>query len=276
VLVHEAVNLYIDKHSDRYVLPLLDHFKSTLIVKITAPMIRAAAEEIYPHAGPATRNRQVVTPCQAIINHAADQGLCPKISVRRFPVVKRSRPAGSKSWLAVFQAAARTIGKEDIAIVARMMFETGARIGQASMLTWDDVNLADGYIIFRTAKTGPNGPEESERVAWMTTALLAELANLPRRPYRVFVFGCKDTAQKHWKKVIETGVPKLTTHEAGRHGFGTEMVVRNGVDAATAADAGGWKSKRLMMDTYVHGDRRREVIDKVFGDNRTRKRHNDA
>ena len=41
-------------------------------------------------------------------------------------------------------------------------------------------------------------------------------------------------------------------------------------------DAGGWKSKRLMMDTYVHGDRSREVIDKVFGDNRTRKRHNDA
>jgi len=71
--------------------------------------------------------------------------------------------------------------------------------------------------------------------------------------------------------VANAGIAALTRHKAGRHGFATEMIVRNKVDVAAAAERGGWESKRLMLETYVHGEGGREVIEAVFGEKRRRK-----
>jgi len=43
------------------------------------------------------------------------------------------------------------------------------------------------------------------------------------------------------------------------------MIVRNNVDVATTAEKGRWKSKGLLMETYVHGIEGQSVIDRVFG-----------
>jgi integrase len=271
----EAVGLYLDAGKDsRYVLKALDWFRDTRLAAITPPMVREAAQKLYPGTGPATLNRQGIAPIQAIINHAADKGLCPRLYVRRFPVEKVNRPAGSKAWLAAFQEAARGLGNERIAAMARFMFETGARIGQALELTWDDLRLAEGFAVLRTGKTGRGGPKRSERRAWMTPAMVSEIANLStRHPIKVFGYASRRTIYRAWAAAVEHArIEPLTTHEAGRHGFGTEMVVRNGIDVATAAEAGGWKSKRLMLDTYVSGNTERDVINRVFGKPRTQRK----
>lgn len=104
----EAVALYLDAGRDgRYVLKALDWFKGTKLVKITPPMIRNAAEKLYPGRSGATLNRQGLAPIQAIINYAADKGLCPPVRVRRYPVERKTRPAGTKEWLAAFQRVRR-------------------------------------------------------------------------------------------------------------------------------------------------------------------------
>ncbi|MDZ5697814.1 hypothetical protein [Chelativorans sp. M5D2P16] len=57
--------------------------------------MREAARILYPGASPATWNRQVVTPVRAIINFAAEEGLCDHFRMKRFPEgQKRQRPAG--------------------------------------------------------------------------------------------------------------------------------------------------------------------------------------
>lgn len=252
--------MYVDDGKDtRFTVKLLDYFGEWRFADITGPEIRKAAKKIYPGAAPATWNRQVVTPMRAIINHAADAKRLQKISVTRFKEEKTARPAGNKEWLDIFHKAAMDLDMPETAAIARFMFETATRVSEACRLQWDDVDLQNGFAFLLKTKTIP-------RKVFLTRAMVVDLANIRSRNL-VLVFGAanRSTIKKRVDKVIDAvGLSRLTSHEFGRHGFATEMIVRNGIDAATTADHGGWKSRRLLMDTYVEGDAGREVIDRVF------------
>lgn len=257
----EAVAEYLNDGKDgRFTAPLIRHFRKWKVKDITGPEIRKAAKVLYPDAQPATWNRQVVTPMRAIINHVAEAKRLTKISVKRFKEEKKRRPAGSSDWLNVFCKTAKRLDMPETAAMARFMFETATRVSEACRLTWDDVNLQLGVAYLAKTKTEP-------RKVFLTRAMVIDLANIRSR-YPILVFGAanRSTAKKRFDKVIDkAGLNRLTSHEIGRHGFATEMIRRNGVDVATTADHGGWKSRRLLMETYVEGDADREVIDRVFG-----------
>jgi integrase len=58
-----------------------------------------------------------------------------------------------------------------------------------------------------------------------------------------------------WKTICKrAGIPYLSAHPAGRHGFFTELVVRQGVDPVTAAKAGRWSDPNLPMRIYAHAE----------------------
>lgn len=256
----EAVSLYINAGKDsRFILPLLDHFGRMLVADITGPLIRQAAKEIYPGRAEATLNRQVIVPVRAVINHAADAGMANKMTVKRFREARDRRPAGTKQWLETFRATALALDMPETAALARFLFETATRISEACRLCWDDVDLARGEAWLERTKTVP-------RRVFLTPGMVADLANLKdRHPRLVFKAANRSTARKRFDKVItQAGLTRLTSHEFGRHGFATEMIVRNGIDVATTGDLGGWKSRRLLMETYVEGDNNRAVIDRVF------------
>jgi integrase len=265
----DALKLYVDDGKDtRFTVKLLDHFGKTKIQNISGPTIRAAAKVLYPDAAAATWNRQVITPMRAIINHAADAKRLQKIKVSRFKEEREIRPAGNKDWLDAFQAKAFELDMPETAAIARFMFETAARISEACRLLWDDVDLQNGTAYLRKTKT-------TARKVFLTQALMVDLANIRSiDPYRVFAAANRSTVKKRVDKVIEAaGLVRLTSHEFGRHGFATEMIVRNDVDVATTADHGGWKSRRLLVDTYVEGDGKRDVIDRVFGQSGNNRSH---
>lgn len=209
----------------------------------------------------------MITPMRAIVNHAADAKRMQKISVTRFKEERKARPAGNKEWLAAFSKAAKKLDMPETAAIARFLFETAARVSEACRLTWDEVNLQEGWAYLSKTKTQP-------RKVFLTRAMVIDLANIRSlHPTLVFAAANRSTVKKRVDKVItKAGLPRLTSHEFGRHGFATEMIVRNDVDIATTADHGGWKSRRLLMDTYVEGDADREVIDRVFGRDRKRER----
>ncbi|MGH1579105.1 MAG: tyrosine-type recombinase/integrase, partial [Planktotalea sp.] len=50
------------------------------------------------------------------------------------------------------------------------------------------------------------------------------------------------------------GIQYLSTHQAGRHGFFTELVVRQGVNPVTAAKAGRWSDPSLPIRIYAHAE----------------------
>lgn len=64
-------------------------------------------------------------------------------------------------------------------------------------------------------------------------------------------------------------IEKRTTHSAGRHSFGTNAMNLPDADIKMAMDAGGWKSAKLFLETYVHsknaGKTLAEKLDKQNG-----------
>ena len=253
----EAVALYHGHgRDDRFLLALLDKWEKVKVKDLTPEAIRRAAPEIYPGRAPATWNRQVITPARAVINYAAECGFCHHIRVRRFPEAKKERTPGDRVWLEKFMNACH---KPNLAALARFMFETGARIGEATKLRWENVNLQEGKASFGMTKNG------EPHTVWLSPAMVADLANLETE-FKVFGFSTRHSVYRAWNKAVnEAKIEKLSPHEAGRHGFGTEMIVRHGVDIPTVAKMGNWKSHRLLSETYAHPERERETIMKVFG-----------
>lgn len=259
ITFQQAVALYMkDGRDKRFLSPLLARWRDTPIKDITPPAIRQAAMEIYPKASPATRNRQAIVPARAVINHAAESGLCPHIRVKKFAELKATKKqASNKAWIDLFCANATT---PEIGALARFMFETGMRISDAVNLTWDRVSLQDGTAFFPKTKNG------HEHTAMLPVKTIAALANLPKDRAKVFGYATRHSVIRQWKATIKAaGIQPLTRHEAGRHGFGTELIVRNGIDIPTAAKLGNWRSHRLLSETYAHPENERATLDRVFG-----------
>lgn len=240
----------------RFLEKLEDHWKNTLVKDMTAGAIRQSAIDIYPDAGGATRNRQVITPTRAIINHCAELELCPPIRVRKFKEDKKIKKPVMLHWLDRFCAHARPT----TAALATFMFATACRISEARRVEWKDVDFPNRTILVRETKS------RKERLAHMPQRLLVALANVrtDAKP-----FGQPEsTLRRWWDADIEATASthadfdRLTFHSC-RHGFATKML-RDGVDPKTAADLGGWDDITLFMTTYAHAIKDSKLTDGLF------------
>lgn len=239
-----------------YLDALMKHFCDKPVADILPADIQIAARRLYPGRAPATWNRQVVVPARAVINYCAALGLCHPIRVGRFTEIKPVRKAVTLEW----HEKLREHASPRLGALMMFMLMTGARIGQALQMTPDMLDLQSGQAVIPAAKRHP------PRTAYLPPVLVAALANLPRRRGRVFGYERKEPVYRHLRAACEAaGIEYLGTHQPGRHTFATEMMVRNGVDVATTAKLGGWRSHRLLTETYVHAENERAVLNQVFG-----------
>lgn len=260
----------------RFLKPLILEFGDTAIAKLDGPTVRAAAKKLYPNAAYTTWNRQVITPVRAVINMAADAEKCPPKKIKGFrakdPGARRStkprRRAVDRSYIDAFRA---HCDNPRLSVMFLFMFVTGARLGDALKIEPDDLDLPNRLVTFRDMKNGEDGEGE------LTAELVFELQQITPKDGRVF--GFKSRHGRLYSEIKATcaraGIPYLGTHQPGRHSFGTEMIVRNKVDLDTAARKGRWKSKRLLLDTYVHGEGD-DVIEQVFGAKEPSETENDT
>lgn len=305
----QAVDLYLDAgKDDRFIKPLLEHFKETRISDMNGSDVRAAAKAIYPDAVYTTWNRQAVIPTRAVINFAADEGKCREVLIKGFSKKDRDvkistaapKRAVDRSYIDSFREAS-----DDPRLSALMLFvfQTGARIGDAIKLKDDspDIDLVNRKVIFRDMKNGEDGEadltiemvyEIQQLREWKRERLAAWEVRIPwkqnrragprnsgrgaKKPNgRLFGFLLRASVYKDIKRICEkAGIPYLGTHQPGRHSFATEMIVMNGVDVATTAAKGRWKTKKLLMENYTHGKTGKGVIDKVFGKKKPRRSAN--
>ena len=240
-----------------------DHWQETPVKDITAGAVRQAAIELYPDCGPATRNRQVIVPTQAIINHAAELELCPRLRVKRFPVVRVEKEPATWPWVRTFMLHARP----NLGALACFMFLTGARVGEAVALTWEDLDLEAAKATIRSTKIG------LERRAHLPPELVAAISVIrkAKNPFnarpandRVFGYLSRDTARPPWDRAVRRAGLKPLSFHACRHGFATGLL-QAGVNPKTVAKRGGWKSTAHVFATYGHDLSDENITDVLTG-----------
>lgn len=140
------------------------------------------------------------------------------------------------------------------------MFMTGARISQAVSMHPDrHLKLDEGMVCIPAAKG------HDDRWINVPDELVKELRSLPRlyprgvphepENLRVFGFADRSSPRKGWAKACRAAkIELLPFHAAGRHGFGQEMNVRQGIDEKAAGEFGGWSDTTLMRRTYTHAE----------------------
>jgi integrase len=249
----KAVALYLSAGKpSRFLVPLSKYWADALVKDINAGSIRQSAVDLYPSAKNSTRNRQVIVPTLAVINHCAELNLCPPLRMKRFKVETKIKKPVTLEWINAFRAAA---DRQEIGVLALFMFATGARVSEALAVRWEDVDFRGRSVLIRQTKLG------NERKAHLPSDLFIALANLPKdkEPFAV----AYTTARDAWDRATKAaGIEPLTFHSC-RHGFATALHDK-GVGVKTIAKAGGWKSAQHLFNTYLHADEDATVTDKLF------------
>lgn len=252
-----AAGIYLDAgKSARYLTPIFNKWEHRLVRDIKPGNVHDLARELYPAAGPATRNRQVISPVQAVINHAAKRGYCPPIRVERLFVPTPERKTAPAGWLDKFMAHA----KPHLGALAQFMAMTGARITESTTLDWEDVKLPERTAYLRHTKNG------EPRMVALPGPLVVTLGALPgEHKGRVFGYPNRHGPQRPWVTAEKRArIPHIPPHDAGRRLFATTMI-QAGIDPVTVAKAGGWKSVRMVVDVYAQPADTTEAVNRVFG-----------
>ncbi len=230
-----AALAYMKAGGDRdRLVRILEHFGDKPLSLIDQTAINDAAATLLPTQAAATRNREVYTPISAVLKHAGVEA-------------KISRPKGWRGlqrtdWLEPEQAfrvfkAADELDLE-FGIFLRVLCYTGLRLGEATSLQIDKLDLSQAYIEAFNSKNGtPMG-------VYLPPVLITALANHPRgleRKGKIFRF-VKCGRLYIWLGKVETvsGVPGLTFH-LFRHTWATWMRRFAGMDIAGLLATERWK-----------------------------------
>ena len=106
----KAVALYISAgKSSRFITRLVKYWCDAKIDDFNAGSVRQSAIELYPSAKNSTRNRQVIVPTLAVINHCAELGHCPPLRMKRFKVDTKIKKPVTLEWINEFKAHMLTV-----------------------------------------------------------------------------------------------------------------------------------------------------------------------
>jgi integrase len=239
----EAALNYLNSGGEgRFLEPVLLHFgPDAKLQDIDNAAVAAAAEALYPGAAPATVNRQLITPVRAVLNMAAQDGLCD-------PKVIRSRKVGQgrTRWLrpAEFDALAAELPAH-LKPLATFMVGSGVRAREALTLQADQLYLETGEAYLQDTKSGrPRMVRFPGRARDVLAA--AELASTGAvfRTQRGLPYVIRDNTggqfKVAWNKArARAGLGRDVTPHVLRHTWSTWFYAQTR-DFGGLLDLGGW------------------------------------
>ncbi len=234
----------------RYLGRLIEHFGSAPLASIDQAAIDRAAKVLCPHAASSTVNRQIYTPCSAVLKYAHRRNLC------ELRVIERPRqPKGRVRSLTPAEAdrLIAACSRHMRPLVAFLLY-TGARLSEALFLNWRQVDLVRSQVQFIATKNG------DARGVPLHPRLLAMIAGLPHREGAVFrrPDGEPYSRRPNSGSPIKTGfkaacrragIDNFTPHDC-RHTWATWHYAANR-DLIVLMQLGGWASERMCL-RYAH------------------------
>jgi integrase len=257
--------------SKRYLNEIIQHFGITPLAQIDQDAIDRGARKLYPDVSNATRVRHFYVPLSAVLTHAAKRGWCSKLIIER-----PKTPPGRNRWITLIECnrLLEACANHLRPLVIFLLY-TGARVGEALWMEWQQVDLKRGHVIFPKTKNGDaRGVPLHERV-------VAALANLPHRDGEVFrrPDGLPyerpedDDEDRSAGTRIKTafrgackraGIVDFHPHDC-RHTFATWHSVHNR-NLTALMRLGGWKDiKSVIRYMHVNVDELSNTIDQLPG-----------
>lgn len=244
----DAALKYIKLGKDtRFIDKLVEYFKETPLSLIDQDAIDKAADELYPLASPATKNRQVYTPVCAILKKS-------KIKLNL------DRPEGSNGERRLFWMTPEQIARlikeasrknKEFGLFLVFLFYTGTRLGEALDAQIENLNLQECWLRIENTKNG------EPRLVHLPPTLVAELASHPRgldRKGKIFRF-TKNGRLYQWLEAAcqASGVliPDGVAFHAFRHSWAASMRRYAGLDTTGLVATGAWKSRQAAA-FYEH------------------------
>jgi len=264
----EAVCSYVKKGGDpRFLTPLLEHLGLKPLSQIDQDVVDATAEDLYPDATNATRNRQVYTPINAVL-----RGSKVEISLRRpkgHEGKKRSRflkPDEAERLLTAAQRACPEFGA-----YLTLLLYTGLRLSEPFIIKRSEVWLEKSFLHCGMTKNG------DPRAVHLPPAAVRALAALPPRD-KERIRRRRDESATDWDRRVdeeeerlfslrkgkrlyqlfdaaraEAGLRNDVTFHILRHTYGAWMRRYAGMGARELLQTGAWKDIKSVM-RYDHAD----------------------
>lgn len=282
----EAALSYMEAGGERQHLePLLKHFGRMKLAQIGQGEIDDAAKLLKPRAAPATLNRHIYTPMAAVLHHAARKRWCAK------PVIARPKqPEGRVRWLTHEEAETLIEAAGTLQPLVTFLLCTGARITEALMLDWRQVDLSRCHVSILNEESGGHGTKSGlSRGVPLHPRAVAALANLPHRTGKVFrrhygytnwkgetkALGPAYSDRKGagggqvktaWATMLKrAGVENFTPHDC-RHTWATWHYAANR-DIAGLMELGGWADvDSVMRYTHVNVGHLAPSIARIWGE----------
>lgn len=216
------------------------------------------ANELYPDATPATRNRQVYTPVLAVLRHA-------KIP---HAIDRPKGAAGNQRHIWLEQADFEKVHAEaqkrnpEIALLMLLIFFTGLRLGEALSAQREKIDLDKEALFVGQTKNGH--PRSVYLPPVLVAALSAELAKGATGPLFPTLPKLRERGgSRFYKPVYAIYEAAGVDHQGapfhvGRHSFGRNMV-RAGADLVAT---NVWRSRQAaaVYEHYDHNEEARKAV----------------
>ena len=265
----EAARRYMSAGGEAAFLPpIIRRLGERTLASIMPEDLRQVAREIHPDAKASTRNRQVITPTRAVINHAAQLGWCATIQVKNFATEKVQRATVDRGWLDAFMAEAdRTV--PHLAAAMLFMHQNGVRVGEVCRVLPGDVDLDARTILLRKTKTDAFVAKHMTRELAARVAALLEGCDAEEP---VFGYRHRTAVRQRMQAVCRRAkIPFVPTHQAGRHSFATAALAA-GASLKEVMEGGGWKTAKMVLEIYAHAESAsRAIADRLDAEETRRK-----
>lgn len=233
-------------YSDRFLAPLVIHFKDRPLSEINQAAVDEAAVVLYPEATASTRSRQVHTPMSAVLRHAG-----VKLELRR-PKGASGKPR--TSWLAPEQAFALLASAEALqtrfGAFCTLLLYTGCRLSEGLRLEWADVDLANSIAYIKMTKNG------EPRTVFLPEPAVAALAGVEgERSGRIFPWHKGQRLNNMFHDAAKSAgltIEGVSFH-IFRHTYGAWGRKYGGLDTSGLVATGAWKSRQAAA-VYEHVD----------------------
>lgn len=232
---------------ERFLDPLLEHFKEKPLTEIGQSEIDQCAHSLYSGRKASTLNRQVYGPMIAVMRHAAKPSVfgSPMPAVQMLKAEKVPPVWTTDAYIRALVA----LCKPRLAAFVMVMTTTGLRASEMLRQEPADYALREGWVHIGKTKIGEPAFVPLAPLVWQSV-----MAIMPKEG-RVFGYTTVQGVNKALRAATHEKLPYYSTHKIGRHTFAARLF-SDGADIKAVKEAGRWKKLATVDEIYGHLEKR--------------------